>query len=527
MFTHISLKCVIVWCCECTSWLWIPKVPFQCDTMLNVNSLDKSRNTPSDGMVTIKHGSSAVRLHEATIDYLDAVNNPFKAPKAARVPDLAQDDTLCLRDYSDVIVLSNPDPVNSRGSYLIFMVYGANSFSNVLYTAPASNLGSASANDYAYGTFVVPLGSDGDLTSAGWLFYPGVNQNPMIGAPAATDTADDVLLENFRLTAGGIKVLPLIEQITNSETIAIANIWAGNVTPGELYQYSDQLDAVNDRQSNKSFTSYQSVGATSVRSSQQFHPQLNQTAGKRPFFPPWKGHNKPRVNTRGLLARKRGGLDAILSGNPVYELLRQSHGSMQFSNNEGATVRYNPFQHEDQLKYISTNTWAWESFDIEQQPYYTYDDIQFPAIVVTLTGVVAAGEQLPFKIAANWWFEGQLLQPSPIYSDTSPCDPNWYQIRAIASDTNTFPCVTSGHSFLSFAAHMSNFLDKTIDGIDLVLPGSKALYSASKVVAKSGKKLFAKKNKKRNVPKRSRNRQVARQAGVVARPVRMSKTKNS
>lgn len=143
--------------------------------------------------------------------------------------------------------------------------------------------------------------------------------------------------------------------------------------------------------------------------------------------------------------------NAQITGNiDMRTLLKNSPGSEVYSNNQGTTNRYDPFQDAAALEMKNLRLVWTASHD--------RSDVRFPTVLVTFSQPIATGETLPLIIHTQWWMEAVLKQPTPIYGSDSPVDPNFSTVRALMSKSEQiYPLITKGHSFASFASKVNQF----------------------------------------------------------------------
>lgn len=139
-------------------------------------------------------------------------------------------------------------------------------------------------------------------------------------------------------------------------------------------------------------------------------------------------------------------LNSINNNNSdVLLALKNSSCSKIFSNSEGCSGRYDPFQNEEQLNVLDGS--------LMYSTAKAFDWYKMPVIIAKFSQTVASGSQLPVILNARFWIEASLRQPTPIYSQPSPIDPNFSLVRSILSGcTEVFPLVAKGHSFTAFVS---------------------------------------------------------------------------
>jgi hypothetical protein len=144
--------------------------------------------------------------------------------------------------------------------------------------------------------------------------------------------------------------------------------------------------------------------------------------------------------------------NAALNNINIEPMLRASPCAEIFGNQEGCSVRYDPFQTVSQLEMVPNN-WL----DSDSKPF---DNIRMPCIYVVFSQDVPSGDAYPFLLHGRMWFEGILQQPTPIYASESPVDLAFDEVRGIMSQCRSeFPIVVSGHSFIPFLMNLPAFVD--------------------------------------------------------------------
>jgi len=124
----------------------------------------------------------------------------------------------------------------------------------------------------------------------------------------------------------------------------------------------------------------------------------------------------------------------------IETLLRNSTCAETFANNEGCSVRYNPFQNEQQLRV--------QSLEDCLDPAQSFGFHKMPAIFIQFSNSTAIAATAPIIIHARFWLHGILKKPSPIYAQQSRADINYPALRTVLSGCHpSLPYVTKGHSF--------------------------------------------------------------------------------
>jgi len=167
-------------------------------------------------------------LKDMMIEYLCLVGDPFGCTSVSRMPDAKRDATVVLQDfYRNTTVtaqsintgLAGTTDHNAYGFFLCW-VYGANdfTFSAAMNQVFDGQLITAVVNLNGY---LCPINA---VDAGQWGQIPGINA-----------TAIENLSVAIRPIAAGIQIWSTIEEVTNSDTIAIQDIWAGMVDMGSLF----------------------------------------------------------------------------------------------------------------------------------------------------------------------------------------------------------------------------------------------------------------------------------------------------
>lgn len=354
-----------------------------------------------------------VIMKDCSIKFLNAVMDPFKSIDAARVPDFQKQSSICMRDYVDnyiPVAPANLEGTDSIDGMLLLWDWGWDSTIASKTTPPFYRLQyyfsiQGVYNDLYEGT-ITTINADTILPNDGsGSFTPSSNPSG--------------LAQGVRIFAGGIKVLPVIETITSSDTLAVRNYWGGYMTPQD-----------------------------------------------------WSSWTTGSYN--------------------LSEIVRNSRNVQEYPNAEGVTVRYDPFQYEEQLEFTYGRNFSLTVEDQEATklgPHNT-DGCYFPFVYINFTdglGIADIGQPFPIKIFASFWMESILKSPSPIYSMKSPVDLNFDRIRALAGDTDRFPPVTKGHSFADFLSQAHKFVKEFVSVAHELAPVVKPVVKAVSNVVKKKK----------------------------------------
>jgi hypothetical protein len=208
--------------------------------------------------------------------------------------------------------------------------------------------------------------------------------------------------------------------------------------------------------------------------------------------------------------------------------LRTSRYSQVYANQDGITVRYDPFQSDMQrtllggLQLKSSDSRAW-----------FFDMIHLPAVVVHFSQAVATTASFPLIVHAVTWLECSLKHPTPLYAQPSPVDHNFDRIIAtIVSSPEIYPFVAKGRSF----QHVLRKLPQLLREADKLAAQASKLGSEypaiTSVIRAGGRALKRRRKRRKRVRRQSRRggrggRNNAQLGGTRA-PPRMPRTvKNS
>jgi len=159
-----------------------------------------------------------------TNNYLDAVVNPLEHTTPTKLPDGINDPTIPMVDYYAASLI-NVDvgayaaaPANSIGA-LVFISYSVRKNS---YTNQGGN--------FPYRLLVMPV--DSNLNP---ILYFGVNTIPSVAYNNANQVAN--LSKSLRLLAGGIRLTPVTEVVTNVAAQYITKYYGACVASTDIYLY--------------------------------------------------------------------------------------------------------------------------------------------------------------------------------------------------------------------------------------------------------------------------------------------------
>jgi hypothetical protein len=408
----------------------------------STSTVGTPRQTRLNGMI----------MESETVDFLDAVMDPFKATQAARVPDLHKVNTLCMKDFIDAKVVTMPALTTLIDIHycLIFWSWGNNN----LYTSLNEANPTENPEDSWYRMHALFIGADGVAHTDASGTYMGINNDQILGMQSDGTCDYSGYASALRVFAGGLKVLPTIETITSSDTTAVLNYWGGLMTPGDLNNILDGpvvLNAVDEVKSQSTYSSSQHFNFTPV-SNQPTLPMLP------PKMKPLTRSNRhDRLNR--LQRRLLRNIGALNPGTDVASFARNCKEVQEYPNCEGVTVRYDPFQFEEQLEMYNVERIQNSS---SAKSSNRTDHIPFPFVLCEFTLPITSSlidpVAMPIKVFASFWLETELIEPTPIFSTLSPVDLNFDKVRAIAGNVIEYPVVTQGHSFKSFRQQAAKFV---------------------------------------------------------------------
>lgn len=406
------------------------------------------------------HIGKGIQMKECTVKFLNAVMDPFKSDEAARVPDLQKQQSVCMRDYVDdyVPVLTDAAAADLQG-VLIYWTFGPNAFGALVN-------GDDIYENFYWQMWIVPVASDEVLYTNNITGGEGINASTILSM--STGLADNGGLANaFRIFAGGIKALPTIELITDSNTIAVRNFWGGTLRPSDLANIADTLIP-------KTKTGRPELKEDWVQSTR------SGSTLSLPKEPP------------ALVRQRRVG--AVQTGLNIIELLRNQRNVVEFPNNTGVTVRYDPFQYEEQLEFISNEN---VNMNDTVRTKYNTSHVEFPFIFARFLNPITSGSSAPLRLFSTWWLEAEMVTPTPIYTTKSPVDLNFNRVRSMCSDTDRYPVSTRGHSFKSFIAMANSFVTDIEEAERELRPVSKFIGKVGKQINRAVKKRKRKKRKRK------------------------------
>jgi hypothetical protein len=302
-------------------------------------------------------------------NFIDCVADPMMNNETAFIPDQACERSICLRDSIQVPVLTNGNTTDQVYGVVLGLQYGKTGFSD----------NSLEYTTMPYSFWVGYVNSAGELAGIDvspftMHQYVGVNQAQITGGTTAYDNKTS-LVQSLRMISAGLRVLPIVETVTDQTQLHVSYYIGAQVSPNELQRGMNNSTSVED-------------------------------------------------------------------------IFRSAPSSMVYGNNDGCTVRYNPFQSHQQL-------WMRELDNLVNvsEQVTNFDYIRMPCILVMFSQPVSVGNQFPIRTSVQYWLEGELNQPTAIFCQSNLADPEFDRVRlAIANDSGNFPYTTSGHSFTAVGA---------------------------------------------------------------------------
>jgi len=144
---------------------------------------------------------------------------------------------------------------------------------------------------------------------------------------------------------------------------------------------------------------------------------------------------------------------AFLNSENIVTAIKTSPCAETYGNSTGACVRYDPFQDENQLRFLPGMTY-WNN-----QGIANFDGYRMPCMYIEFSEEIGAAAHMPAIFHATAWHEITIRQPTFLYGIESPVDVNFPVIRSIMSRCiNAYPLVVPGHTFLPFNAGIQSFL---------------------------------------------------------------------
>lgn len=184
------------------------------------------------------------------------------------------------------------------------------------------------------------------------------------------------------------------------------------------------------------------------------------------------------------------------SGSSVFNLVSDLPHLKTYSNNEGSTVRYNPFMLKEQLFLQDPS----DFIDDQLVGGDPTDSWRFPFCLIRFTTSVATLAALPFRFQCVYWMDGALNNPTPIMGEFSPVDIEFDQVASMMSREAAIRVSTSGHTFPPLAS----YLPSIISAARSVAQGSSHIISAAfKAAKRSGQRSLG--NMLRSNVRRQRN----------------------
>lgn len=193
----------------------------------------------------------------------------------------------------------------------------------------------------------------------------------------------------------------------------------------------------------------------------------------------------------------------VSDGSAVDTLVRNAQHLGTFANSQGITVRYDPFMLPDLLRFRTLE-------DLALGNTLEVSDMPIPFIFMNFSQDIALESVCPIYFSVQYWLEGTLAQPTPIYSDMSPMDLGFEMAVKVYKAAN-YPVVVEGHSFKGFLKTMAKFTGAANKAVGYATDITEGNYSkAAAQLAKDTNRLALRYEKR---PKKKRNRKKKRRKG--------------
>jgi hypothetical protein len=257
---------------------------------------------------------------------------------------------------------------------LVYLSYG--------YTNLSANVANPDYTEAAYSLNYLTFDDSGILNPVVFRILPN-NYQQIFGTITPNDTqgpwdADLSLINSLRVFSMGLRVLPTIEQVTNTDSTYVSYYIGGQLSSYEI-----------DR--------------------------------------------------------------CINNNSDIKTIIKNSNDSATYGNNDGATVRYDPFQVENQLAMTPLSALHNVAND--------KSNLRLPCVLMLFSAFIEPTDSFPFIVHTQWWMEAILEQPTPIYSSPSPIDPHFESLKAAFSTSgHLYPLVTKGHTLRSFRLSLNAFM---------------------------------------------------------------------
>lgn len=165
-----------------------------------------------------------------TVNFLNAVTNPFGANESAVVPDRFSGNSICLTDWLDLQAPLIGGALVTDMAHFCMMLLPLYSNLKAAY-ASAPNVG------YQLVTFpLLTAGAVISLTAAGKLTsYTPQNYSIITGSATSYDE-DECLVDGYRIFSMGLKAWPTIEVVTDSSITHILKWYGGLISPNTVFR---------------------------------------------------------------------------------------------------------------------------------------------------------------------------------------------------------------------------------------------------------------------------------------------------
>jgi len=215
---------------------------------------------------------SGPRFSPALSKFIDCVTSPFTS-SGAQVPDHWEGFSLVLKDYiaaKQLTMFSSSSDTGGEVSAIALFIVPGKMLQSSYYSSSYSNYDSSST-DYGYWHV-------GCVSVSGGTADPINDNNAYYGVPVSatepeifnTTSYNTSLAQGARIVSYGMRVWPVIETVTSSDTNAIATIYAGEMSLAQLFQdfvaFGGTERSIPDGiESNPNFKLYSNSEGCSVR----------------------------------------------------------------------------------------------------------------------------------------------------------------------------------------------------------------------------------------------------------------------
>jgi len=161
----------------------------------------------------------------------------------------------------------------------------------------------------------------------------------------------------------------------------------------------------------------------------------------------------------------------------IFNYLHDAPSTVEYSNALGASVRYDPFQVEQQLTLMPLKDFNQQMFD--------WSNVRLPTLLVLFNHPVAITVSFPFKLHTSFWIDAILKEQSPIFPSLFTPDINFEQTKALLSSMqydSILPLSTIGHTFKDYKSYKTSVNKKITKLIHSSSPFGKMLRKKKNVI---------------------------------------------